>query len=124
MSSRPAIKPFPVIVNGNMSGNITSSVTIIDNLSMISYSYVWTGASPVGTVSVQVSNDYSKNAAGQVSNPGTWNTLPLSNVPAISGNSSNGAIDIDANAFYAIRTVYNFISGTGTLNVNVVCKVQ
>lgn len=99
-------------------------MTVIDDLSMISYSYLWTGSSPVGTVLVQVSNDYSKNADGTTRNPGTWNTLPLSTTPSVSGNTGNGGIDIDANAFFAIRTVYTAISGTGTLNVNVVSKVM
>lgn len=124
MSSRPQIKPFSVITDGDMSSSITSAVTVIDDLSMISYSYLWSGSSPVGSVSIQVSNDYSKNSDGSTRNAGTWNTLPLSSATAVSGNTGNGGIDIDANAFFAIRTVYTAVSGTGTLNVNVVCKVM
>lgn len=124
MSSRPQIRPFQVITNGDLNSNITSAVTVIDDLSMISYSYSWSGTSPSGTVSVQVSNDYSKNADGSVRNAGTWNTLPLSNTPSLSGNTGNGGIDIDANGFYAIRTVYTSISGSGSLQSFVVCKVM
>jgi hypothetical protein len=107
-----------------MSGNITSAVTIVQKLSMISYVYLWSGSSPVGTVSVQVSNDYSQNQDGTVKNAGTWNSLPLSAATAVSGNTGNGAIDIDALGFYAIRTVYTFSSGAGTLNCIINAKVS
>lgn len=114
--------PQQVITNGNMSGNLTSLVTIMDQLLMISYSIVWTGSTPVGTVSIQVSDDYSINPDGTTRNTGTWNTLPLSASTDISGNSGNGFIDVAANAGYAIRLVYTRTSGTGTLNVLIMGK--
>lgn len=123
MASRPIFSPYYVISNGNMSGNLTSAVTVIQNLSLVSYAASWTGTSPVGAVSIQVSNDYAQNAAGAVQNPGTWNTLPLSAATSVSGNTGNGFIDIDANAGYALRFVYTRVSGTGTLNVVIDAKV-
>ncbi len=126
MSTRPNASAV-VVLNGNMAFNITSNVTIINNLSMMSYSYSWTGSSPVGTVSVQVSDDYLLGANGtSVLNAGTWNTLPLSsgNTVAVSGNTGNGAIDILQTGFYAIRTVYTATSGTGTLQVEYQGKVS
>lgn len=121
MSSRPIYYPTPVIgsnsgVSGDMSAaSITSLVTVITNISMMSYSYSWTGTSPVGTITVQVSNDYSQNAAGAVLNAGTWNTLPLSAATGVSGNTGNGLVDIDQLGANAIRTVYTKTSGVGTL---------
>lgn len=106
--------PQQVITNGNMSGNIISAVSVVDQLVMLSYSFVWTG-SPVGSVVVQVSNDYSQDKAGQVLNPGTWNSLPLSASTAIIG-AGNGFIDVDANAGYALRAMYISTSGSGTMN--------
>lgn len=123
MASRPIIKPFSVITSGDLSGNITSIVSIIDNLSMASYSLSWVGSSPSGTVNVQVSNDYTENVDGSVRNAGTWNNLPLSISPAVSGNTGNGFIDIDAQAGYALRLTYTRISGTGTLQALVTGKV-
>ena len=90
----------------------------------MSYSYSWTGSSPSGTIAVQVSNDYSQNGDGTVNNPGTWNTLPLSTIPTISGNSGNGLVDIDITGAYAIRTTYTPISGAGTLTAVFKGKVQ
>lgn len=123
MSSRPQLNPQPVIVNGNMSTTLTSVVTIIQKISAISYSYEWSGTSPSGIVTVQVSNDYSQNADGTVRNPGTWDTMPLSAPTNVSGNTGNGFIDMDGCAAYAMRTVYTPISGTGVLNVVIAGKV-
>ncbi len=116
MSSRPLLQPMPVIVNGNMASPITSLVTIVSNISMMSYAYTWAGTSPVGVMSVQVSDDYSQNADGTVKNAGTWNDLPLSPTPSVSGNTGQGFVDIDQLGAYAIRTVYTPTSGVGTLN--------
>jgi hypothetical protein len=126
MSSRPLIKPFQVITNGNMSGNIISTPTIIDNLSMVSYDISWTsGSSPVGTMSVQVSNTYKQNASGQVLNAGNWTTVPLgTNTTNINTNTGNGFIDIDTIGAYAIRLVYTASSGSGTMQAFVASKVQ
>jgi hypothetical protein len=123
MSSRPQFDPYPVITNGDMSGNLTSKVTVVQKLSLVSYACSWAGSSPVGAVSVQVSNDYKQNAAGAVINAGTWNTLPLSAPTGVSGNTGNGFIDLDANAGYAMRLIYLAGSGTGLLNVIVTAKV-
>lgn len=129
MSSRPLAGPFPAILNGNMSGNITSKPSLVPNLSMMSYAYSWAGTAPVGAVSIQVSNDYSINPDGSTRNPGTWNTITfsLAGVPAtsapVTGSPGNGFIDVDATGAYAIRTVYTATSGTGTLQATFNAKV-
>jgi hypothetical protein len=131
MSSRPQLNPQSVITNGDMSqATLTSLVTIIQKVSMFSYSIAWTGSSPVGTAVIQVSNDYSENAAGGVANPGTWNTLVFesggstTNSIAISGNSGNAMVDILQTGTYAVRVQYTKVSGTGSLNVVIAGKVS
>lgn len=124
MSSRNNYPPYPVINKGDMSADIVSAVTIIQPMSLASYSYSWTGASPVGVITVQVSNDFSQNLDGSVKNAGTWNTLPLSSSTNITGNSDVGFIDIDAQGGHALRTVYTRTSGTGTLTATVSSKVS
>lgn len=124
MASRPLFTPYPVVTNGDMSQtSIISKVTIIQSLSMVGYDISWSGSSPVGTCSVQVSNTYSQDSNGAVKNAGNWTTLTLSSPCSVSGNTGNGAIDVDATGFYAIRFVYTKVSGTGTLNVTVNGKV-
>ncbi len=127
MASRPLIKPFQVITNGNMGSNITSTPTIIDNISMISYDISWAaGTSPVGTLSVEVSNTYSQNADGSVRNAGNWTTLVLAtgDDPDVSGNSGHGFIDVAATGANAIRLVYSRTGGQGTMQAYVSCKVM
>lgn len=132
MSSRPLLQPQPVIgivngldsgVSGSLAGNIASLVTVISNQSMMSYQYSWTGTTPIGTIDVQVSNDYRQNADGSVLNPGTWNTLPLSTQPSVSGNTGSGVVDIDQLGAYAVRTIYTRISGIGTMTALIKGKV-
>jgi hypothetical protein len=122
MASRPFLKPHAVIDDGDMSGDITSAVSVINQISGVSYAYSWSGTSPVGTITAEVSNDYSLDAAGNVANAGTWNALPgLSG--AVSGNTGVGFFDPIITSAYAIRTVFTRTSGTGTLQATIVAKV-
>ena len=123
MSSRPMLTPFSVITNGDMSANIISAVTIVQNLSMISYDVSWTGTAPVGVMSVQVSNTYTQNADGTVRNAGNWTTLTLSAPTNVSGATGNGFIDVDATGAFAMRLVYTWTSGTATMNATISAKV-
>jgi hypothetical protein len=130
-ASRPILSPYQIVggtekgaVSGNMATQIISPVTVIQNLSMISYDVSWSGTSPVGVCDVQTSNTYAQNSDGSVANAGDWSSLPLSNTPAVSGNTGYGIIEVDASAMYAIRFVYTPTSGTGTMAVTVSGKVQ
>jgi len=122
-SSRPYIKPFPVIVNGDMSGSVTSEPTILTNLSMVSYQISWVGTSPIGEIILEGSDNYSENAAGGVANAGTWVELPLSASANVSGNSDTGVIDVTATSVHAVRIRYVRGSGTGVMNALVSAKV-
>ena len=137
MSTRTNLKPSQVIPSaqavppstGSMAASIISAPTLLQSISQVCYSVNWTGTSPVGTISVQASNDYSLNPNGTVENPGTWSTMVLqyngtavTTIP-ISGNTGNGLIDITDTAAYAIRLVYTFTSGTGTMTATVSGKV-
>ncbi len=128
MSSRPLLKPFYVIKNGDMSGNITSPATNIEQLSCISYDLQWSGA-PVGTFQVQVSNTFVPSAApGNLPvNPGNWTTIPstvfVGNYPVAAGVPSGGALDFDVSGFSWVRLVYMAVSGTGALTAVVAGKV-
>lgn len=123
MSSRPQISSYTVVSAGNMASNITSPVTIIDKLSMVSYSYSWSGTSPSGTVFVDFSNDYQQTPTGVVIGTPTWNQAPLSNSTTVSGNTGTGFIDMDGCSAYAVRTRYVANSGTGTMTITLNSKV-
>lgn len=131
MSTRTNIRPHAVITNGDMSAaTITSEATVLQSITKVSYAVSWSGTSPVGVLTVEVSNDYSLNDVGGVGNAGTWNTLtfnvsgtPTSSI-AISGNTGKGFIDIDGTAAYAIRLLYTKTSGVGTFQAKINGKVS
>lgn len=132
MSTRPYSPPKKVIDAGDMSASITSSVSILHQKTGGSYSFSWSGTSPIGTAALQFSNDYSIDAKGVVVNAGTWNTAPLevsgsgtqATDVAISGNSGNGFIEIWADNGFAARIVYTRVSGVGSLTVTYIGKVS
>lgn len=131
MSIRPEIKPYSVITATSMGASINSAATIIQKLSMISYQFVWTvGSTPVGTVGVQVSNDFSLDAVGSISNAGTWSTYyfiksdgTVVTSLSVSGSTGNAIIELPNVSFYAVRAIYTRTSGTGTLDALVCGKV-
>lgn len=131
MSSRPFVKQFPVIVDGNMSGNITSSVSIVQMISLGAYTYSWAGTSPVGAVQVEVSNDYKPGVMDtDPVNAGTWTPIYFTlsgssvvNSAPITGNTGTGVIEFSTGC-YAVRTKYVFTSGVGTLQAVVNLKVS
>lgn len=123
MSSRPILPSNSVITNGDMSADITSKVSIMSNVSMLSYDISWTGTSPIGVAAVQVSNTYQQNMAGGQQTLGNWTTIPLS-VTNITGNSGTGIIEIPETSSYAIRLIYTRTSGTGTMQATIHGKVR
>lgn len=137
MSTRPNLRPQAVIgtgstpaVSGDMSASITSNPTILQSLTIGSYAYSWSGTSPIGGVSVQVSNDYALNPDGTVKNAGTWvaiyftlNGSTVVNSAPLSGNTGEGVIEWSTGC-YAIRTLYTRVSGTGTFHSVVNGKVS
>lgn len=129
MATRPNLRPDYVIEDGNMAGSLTSEVTVLQALTVGSYTYSWSGTTPIGTVSVQISNDYSLNPDGTVNNAGTWNTIYFTlngstvvNSAPVTGNTGVGVIEWSTGA-YAIKTLYTRTSGTGTLQAVINGKV-
>ena len=122
MSSRPHLSPYPVVTDGDMSDDITSEVTIIQKLSLVSYSVAFTGT-PTGDFTVEVSNDYALSPGGEVANSGTWSTVTLSSATSAAGADGNGFIDIGLISAYAIRLKYTSGSGEGVLNAVINAKV-
>lgn len=123
MSSRPQLSPEQIITDGDMSDDIVSEVTIIQKISLVSYSFSWSGSSPVGVITIEVSNDFSLNGDGSVRNEGTWSALDIDPAGAVSGSSGTGFVNISDISAYAIRAVYTSTSGTGTIQGYITGKV-
>lgn len=132
MSDRPLIVPIkekPIVNAGDMSGTVTSPVTILKGASCISYDLRWTGT-PTGAFSVQVSNSWFAGPNGQELDSGfsTWNDLPTGSFsgtyPVPAGSNGNGMLDVVLTGSYAIRLVYVPDSGSGVLTVYAAAKVS
>jgi len=125
------LKSFNNIVDGDMSGDLTSDVTDIQWLDDVGLQFVWTG-SPVGTFSVQVSADYAQDLNGNVQNPGHWISLILTYwngsafVTSDSIPTSVGSpiyLDLALLSAPYIRAIYTAESGSGTLTSTITAKM-
>lgn len=130
MSTRTTLRPHLVINARSMATSLTSEATILQSLTKVSYAFSWSGSTPVGTVSLQVSNDYALDPGGKVKNAGTWTTLPLSDDTGaivtslpVAGNTGTIFIEAETSA-YACRVIYTRGSGTGTMSATVSGKVS
>ncbi len=129
MSTRTGLRPQTVMTADMSATSTTSSATVLQSLSNLSYEVSWTGSTPVGTLALQVSNTYALAPDGTVAVAGTWTSVPLelsaaevTTIP-VSGNTGNGFIDVTMHAGYAMRLLYTKGSGTGTLTAVVAGKV-
>lgn len=113
MSLRPIFNE-QVIEDGDMSGNLASIVTFIQKISEICYIVSWSGTAPVGTLQVQISNDYAVDEAGTPIAGATWIDMTGMSY-AVASTPGSGAFDIPGTGAKAIRLIYTRTSGSGTL---------
>lgn len=107
-----------------------TGATILKSLSVVSYDISWSGTSPVGTLTVQLSNSYKLNPDGSILAAGSWNTIPVqdssgnvvSSIP-VTGNTGSAFIDVRVTGGEAIRLIYTPTSGTGALTAVISGKV-
>lgn len=109
------VRPYHVIVNGNMTGTITSSAQEIIYQDDIGVQLDWTGT-PTGTFDVQVSSNFVRDTNGNILNPGNWISVPYLPIITASGAGDDGVIDLKLLSAMYIRVVYNATGGSGTLN--------
>lgn len=113
----------------SLGATFTTVPTVLQSISGVNYSVSWSGTTPVGTITIEASDDYVPDTDGSPNSSGTWNPVPLmingvyGTTIAVSGNTGKGMIDIYGIAAYAVRFVYTRSSGTGTMNVVVTGKV-
>lgn len=87
-----------------MSGNITSSETDVSYLDNIGIQLIFTGT-PTGTFSVEGSNDGA-----------TWTALDFGTTIAASGAAGSHLLNINQCPYMKLRTVFTFVSSTGSLD--------
>lgn len=113
--------PYHLINAVSMAATITSAAQNIITQDNVGLQLNWTGT-PVGTFSVQVSNDHAENPLGNVTVAGNWTTLTLSASVTAAGSADTAFIDINQSGAYFLRVVYTRTSGTGTLNCYLTAK--
>lgn len=109
------IKPVKIFDAVAMTASRTSEVIEIMDQDNVAIQLNWTGA-PVGTFSFQISNDYVEDDRGNVLNQGNWITLPLSPAISAAGSPDQALVDLNQMGAAYVRVVFNFTSGSGTLN--------
>ena|SRR5271166_1543617 len=103
---------------GSMATSINSAPMLLSYAFGYAVQFVYTG-SPVGTVTLQGSNDSIPNAKFPQSDftPTTWTTISGSTITVPTIDGATGMIN-DEGAFYNwVRLVYTATSGTGSLTV-------
>ncbi len=126
MAQRTTLRPYPVFSAVSMATDQTSEATILQSISGVAYTLAWSGTSPIGTIAVQGSNDYSLHPDGTEKSAGTWvpiyisvnGTSPAASA-AITGNTGSALIEILKTTVYAIRLFYDATSGVGSLTATV-----
>lgn len=114
MSRKNVLPKFKNITAGDMSANITSTVTNIGYVDNVGIELSWTGT-PTGTFTVEVSVSYEQDSQGNVINAGSWNALTLNPTPTASGSAGSFYISLNQIEAPWIRVRYVRTSGTGVL---------
>lgn len=116
MSQKNVIKPFKMLNAVDMSADQTSSVltdiTFQDN---IGFQVVWSGATGLGEIFIDVSNDDKKI-------PDNWTALDFGAQVTISGASGSHLININQCPFAKMRVRFVRSTATGTLTVTITGK--
>ena len=99
------------LVNGAMTGNLTSEITDIRWLDNMVIYIVWTGT-PTGTFVIETSPDRT-----------TWYPLNLYPIPTATGVEGNHRIHMQQLPDPYIRARYTFTSGSGTANITIAGKL-
>lgn len=113
--------PVKLLTAQSMASSITSNPVEIKLQDNVGLQLDWTGA-PVGTFSVQISITHTQDLNGNVTNAGTWVSLPLSPAITASGSADSAYIDLNQMSAAYVRLIYTRTSGTGALTVTVTGK--
>lgn len=108
-----ALRSYHAIVNGDMSGDITSGV--IDTTHLINHSvqFTWTGTA-VGDFQVQITNN--PNTTGPFARTDSdWVNVAFDTQPAAAGSADSIMENLSFLRCAAMRFFFDRTSGTGTL---------
>lgn len=113
------INPFPLLSSQSLAATFSSSpvsIQYMDNICLLIY-WAATGT-PIGTFTIEVSNDY--NPITHVD--GHWDALVLSTPLTATGAAAQFTIDMNQLGASYMRVTYTRTSGTGTANATLTAK--
>lgn len=107
---------YKVATAQSLAADFISTPTWVKYLDNAAYQIIPTGT-PTGEFFVEASVDYDVNEAGVVTNPGHWDTLPLSVALTQTGTAEDILVNLNQLPFTAIRVRYAYTSGAGTADI-------
>lgn len=116
MALKNIIKPFHLMTDGNMSGNLTSDLVDVSYTDNIGFQLNFTGT-PTGDFSVEGSIDYDDHLQ-----TGNWSELTFSTTPQALGAADTHLLNLNQVPYKKLRVKYTRTSGSGTLNIYVMSK--
>lgn len=118
-------KSKKVLSSGSMGATVSSNGIDIGRYSSASFQAVWSGGgSPVGTFTLEVSNDdvQPSSSGDEAANVTNWTTYGNSSI-AISGDGDLG-YNLDGIGYRWARVKYTRTSGTATVNIQSISKME
>lgn len=101
------------LTSADISSDVAGDWIDVSNLTKVSFSFVWSGTSPVGDLFVQVANDPDYSDAQNVT---------LSATLSVSGNSGTHFADLTEIGARFVRLRYVATSGTGSADSWIMAK--
>ncbi len=116
MPLKSLLKPYHLMVDGNMGGSLTSAVFDVSYTDNVGIQLTWTSTA-VGVFSVEGSIDYDDTAAS-----GNWSALTFTVTPEALGTASTHLLNLSNIPYKKLRVKYTRTSSSGTLQVWVMAK--
>lgn len=116
MALKNIIKPYHLMIDGDMSGNLTSNIVDVTYTDNVGIQLTFTGT-PSGEFAVEGSVDYDDHLS-----TGNWSELTFSTTPQATGSADTHLLNLNQIPYKKIRVTYTRTSGTGTLNIHVMSK--
>lgn len=110
--ARKNVKSFAMLDDADLSGNLTSAVTNVQNMDKASIHLSWSGTSPDGLITVEARN----------SEKDSWFTVDMGGNIEILTNTGDHLLVFNELPFYEIRLQYVANSGTGTADAIITMK--
>lgn len=113
MGRKSILNSYKMFDNVDISTNQTSNFTSVKNLDKAVIHIVWSGTSPVGTVTVQTRNADTES----------WKDVDMGGTISVSGNSGSHQLMFNEMPGIDLQLTYTASSGTGNLTASITAKV-